>query len=470
MNAADLARLQFAVTAGLHFLFVTLTLGLVTVVAVTQTRATRARDPEARATGMRRVRFWGGLYVINYALGIISGIVQEFQFGLNWSGLSHVMGNIIGAPMAIETIVAFFLESTFLGMWAFGFQRLSARAHLVLIWLVALTAYASAFWIMVVNGFMQKPVGHETSGGVTRVTDWGAILTNEATWYALAHIAGAVALLAGLFIAAVSASHLRRDHEVAFFRPTLAQGGILAGAGALVTVVAGVIHLEALVGYQPAKYAVVTGEGPSLEEVSAAEAERHGPGDWLPPDWVGIPSLVMIAIGLILLLIAWIPATAARRTVVPPSRKRFRMRLAVMLLPFGFIALICGWLTREVGRQPWAVTGELTVEEAVSDVSFGAMLATFVVLTTVLALLAVVDWALLSRYARLGPTGAFIGGADLFPGPEDPMDPDPKDPRVPRDPRDPGDPMDPAEPSGPAGRKGAAAGHDPGGADVHLTY
>ncbi|WP_328791401.1 MULTISPECIES: cytochrome ubiquinol oxidase subunit I [unclassified Streptomyces] len=447
MNTAELARLQFAVTAGLHFLFVALTLGLVTVVAVTQTRATRARDRQARATGMRRVRFWGGLYVINYALGIISGIVQEFQFGLNWSGLSDAMGNVIGTPVAIETIAAFFLESTFLGMWAFGFGRLPARAHLVLIWLVALTAYASTFWIMVVNGFMQKPVGHETSGGVTRVTDWGAILTNEATWYALAHIAGAVALLAGLFIAAVSASHLRRDHEVDFFRPTLAQGGLLAGAGALVTVVAGLVHLEALAGYQPAKYAVVTGEGPSPEEVNAAEVARHGPGDWLPPDWVGIPTLLMIVIGVILVLVAWIPATAARRTDVPPSRRRFRMRFAVMLLPFGFIALICGWLTREVGRQPWAVTGELTVEEAVSDVSFGAMLTTVLVLTTVLALLAVVDWALLTHYARLGPDGAFIGGADLMPEPDDPT-----------------------APADPAGRNGAAAGRDPGSADAHFSY
>ncbi|MFB7370549.1 cytochrome ubiquinol oxidase subunit I [Streptomyces sp. NPDC056222] len=447
MNAAELARLQFAITAGLHFLFVALTLGLVTVVAVTQTRATWGRDPEARATGMRRVRFWGGLYVINYALGIISGIVQEFQFGLNWSGLSHTMGNIIGAPMAIETIVAFFLESTFLGMWAFGFQRLPARAHLVLIWLVALTAYASTFWIMVVNGFMQKPVGHETSDGVTRVTDWGAILTNEATWYAIGHIVGAVALLAGLFIAAVSAFHLRRDQEVEFFRPTLAQGGILAGVGALVTVVSGIVHLEALVGYQPAKHAVVTGEGPSLEEVSAAEVEKYGPGDWMPPDWVATSSLVMIAIGLVLLLIAWIPATAARRTDVPPSRKRVRMWLAVALLPFGFIALICGWLTREVGRLPWVVTGELTVEEAVSDVSFGAMLATFVALTTVLALLAFVDWALISHYARLGPAHAFIGGPDPFPGPRSPMDP-----------------------ADPEGRKGAEAGRGSDGADAHFTY
>ncbi|WP_149179212.1 cytochrome ubiquinol oxidase subunit I [Streptomyces sp. TRM49041] len=426
MNAVDLARLQFATTATLHFLFVALTLGLVTVVVLMQTRAVRTRDPETKATRMRRVRFWGGLYVINYALGIVSGLAQEFQFGLNWSGLSHVMGNIVGAPLAIETIVAFFLESTFLGMWAFGFHRIPARAHLVLIWLVTLTAYASTFLIMVVNGFMQKPVGYETTGGVARVVDWGAVFANEATWYAVVHIAGAVALLAGMFLAAVSAYHLRRDQEVAFFQPTLAQGSVVAGIGAFVTVTAGGAHLVALKDYQPEKYAVLMGEsGARLDAARAAAAARYGPGEWLPPAWVGIASLAMLAIGVFLLLLAWIPATAAAGGKgVPLSRKRFRLRLAMVLLPFGFAALVLGWLSREVGRQPWMVTGELTVEKAVSDVSTGGMLLSFIAFTAVLLTLAVVDWTLISRFARLGPDSGFIGDPGMFPGPEQQPDPD----------------------------------------------
>ncbi|MFK4107943.1 cytochrome ubiquinol oxidase subunit I [Streptomyces sp. NPDC002176] len=421
MNVVDLARLQFAVTATLHFLFVALTLGLVTVVAATQTRAIRTADPALRATRMRRVRFWGGLYVVNYALGIVSGLTQEFQFGLNWSGLSHVMGNVVGAPLAIESIAAFFLESTFLGLWAFGFDRVPPRAHLALIWGVALTAYVSTFWVMVVNGFMQRPVGYEMRGGVAHVTDWGAILTNGATWYAVLHIAGAVALLAGLFMAAVSAYHLRRDQHTEFFRPTLVQGSVLAGCGAVVTSVAGTVQLGALQDYQPEKYAVLMGRtGAELDTVRAAAAAHYGNGDWLPPLWVGGASVLMLVLGVVLVLLAWVPATAARGGAVGETlaRRRFRLRLPSVLLLLGFVALICGWLSREVGRQPWMVTGELTVHDAVADVSPGGMLASFVVFTLVLTTLALVDWTLMVRFARLGPDKGLLADAALFPGTE----------------------------------------------------
>lgn len=418
MDVVDLARLQFAVTATLHFLFVALTLGLVTVVAVMQTRAIRTEDLALRSTRMRRVRFWGGLYVINYALGIVSGLTQEFQFGLNWSGLSHVMGNIVGAPLAVESVVAFFLESTFLGLWAFGFSRVSARVHAALIWGVALTAYASTFWIMVVNGFMQKPVGYEMRNGTAVVTDWGAILTNGATWYAVLHIAGAVALIAGLFMAAVSAHHLRRDRDVAFFRPTLVQGSLIAGCGAFVTAGAGAVHLVTLKDYQPAKYALLMGEsGAELDEVRAAAQAAYGTGDWMPPAWVGVASVLMLIIGILLVFLTWIPATAVRGKVPDGSLsgRCFQLKLPAILLRLGFLALICGWLSREVGRQPWMVTGELTVREAVGDVSPGGMLASFVVFTLVLSTLAVIDWVLIWRYVRLGPDAGLLGDTGLFP-------------------------------------------------------
>ncbi|MXM68590.1 cytochrome ubiquinol oxidase subunit I [Streptomyces sp. HUCO-GS316] len=422
MNAVDLARLQFAVTATLHFLFVAVTLGLVTVVALTQTRAIRTEELALRATRMRRVRFWGGLYVINYALGIISGLTQEFQFGLNWSGLSHIMGNVVGAPLAVESIVAFFLESTFLGLWAFGFNRVPPRAHLALIWGVALTAYASTFWVMVVNGFLQKPVGYEMRDGTAFVTDWGALLTNGATWYAVLHIAGAVALLAGLLMAAVSAYHLRRSQDTDFFRPTLLQGSLLAGCGALVTTVAGLVHLGALKDYQPEKYAILMGRtGAELDTVRADAAARYGTGDWMPPAWVGGASVLMLVIGVLLACLAWIPATAARGRASGETlaRRRLRLRLPAILLPLGFLALVCGWLSREVGRQPWMVTGELTVRDAVADVSRGGMLASFVVFTLVLTTLAVVDWVLMTRFARLGPDVGLLGDTGLFPNAEE---------------------------------------------------
>ncbi|MFJ8476086.1 cytochrome ubiquinol oxidase subunit I [Kitasatospora sp. NPDC094011] len=416
MTEVDLARLQFATTASLHFLFVALTLGLVTVVACMQTRALRTADPELRATRMRRVRFWGGLYVVNYALGIVSGLAQEFQFGLNWSGLSHVMGNIVGAPMAVETIVAFFLESTFLGLWAFGFNRIPAKVHGVLIWLVALTAYASAFWIMVVNGFLQKPVGYRMHDGVAEVTDWSALLTNGATWIALAHIAGAVSVLAGLFLAAVSAYHIRRDRNVEFFRPTLVQGSWLATGGAFAAIAVGFMSYEPLKDYQPAKYALLTDGADDLAKAKAAAEALHGPGDWTPPSWITETANLMMLVAFLVLLIGWLPATAARTGgAKPPSARTFRLRLAMILLPLAPFALICGWLTREVGRQPWMVTGELTVKQAIGDVSWGGMLTSYLAFTVILLVLAVVDVSLLCRYALLGPDGGLLSDDDLFP-------------------------------------------------------
>src|SRR5919108_5481115 len=207
MDAVLLARLQFAGTTGIHWLFVILTLGLVPLVAVMHTRAALARDPDARAGWERAARFWGQLYVINYALGIVTGLVMEFQFGLSWSGLSKFAGNVIGAPLALETLIAFFAESTFLGMWIFGWGRLRAGVHAVLIWLVTLTAYASAYWILVANGFLQRPVGYEVRDGVAHLTDIGAMLTNPSALLALGHITMAALLTGGLFVAGVSAFH-----------------------------------------------------------------------------------------------------------------------------------------------------------------------------------------------------------------------------------------------------------------------
>jgi cytochrome d ubiquinol oxidase subunit I len=188
MSAADLARLQFAATTGIHWLFVILTMGLVPLVAIMHTWGAFTRDPGKRAVRERMTRFWGQLYVINYAVGIVTGLVMEFQFGLSWSGLSKFAGNVFGAPLALETLIAFFAESTFLGMWIFGWGRMRRGVHVTLIWLVALTAYASAYWILIANGFMQHPVGYELRDGEAYLTDFAALLTNPSALIALAHI------------------------------------------------------------------------------------------------------------------------------------------------------------------------------------------------------------------------------------------------------------------------------------------
>ncbi|MFG1695443.1 cytochrome ubiquinol oxidase subunit I [Nonomuraea sp. NPDC049309] len=187
MDVLDLARTQFAVTGSLHFLFVVLTLGLAPLVAIMHTRWARTGQPLHE----RMTRFWGQVYVINYALGIMTGLVMEFQFGLAWSGLTDYAGDVFGAPLAMETLLAFFLESTFLGLWIFGWGRLPRWAHTACIWAVTLTAYASAFFIMVANSFLQNPAGAVADGERLRLAGFGALLTNKALIFSFPHVIGA---------------------------------------------------------------------------------------------------------------------------------------------------------------------------------------------------------------------------------------------------------------------------------------
>ncbi|WP_433268591.1 cytochrome ubiquinol oxidase subunit I [Actinosynnema sp. CS-041913] len=385
MDALGLARLQFAVTTSFHFLFVLLTLGLVTLVAVMQTRAALTGNP----VHTRMTRFWGRLYVVNYALGIATGIVMEFQFGLNWSGLSHYAGDVFGAPLAMETLVAFFLESTFLGLWIFGWDRLNKWVHLALIWLVTLTAYASAFWIMVANAFLQHPVGHEERDGVLRLVDFSALVGNPLFGMAFMHVLLAALTVGGVFLTGVSAYHfIKRTQEVDFFRRSLRLGVVVTAAVTPLLIGVGFGQFPIIGEFQPDKTADVSG------------AAGAGLG-------------FMIQAGMVLLLVSWLTVPLLIRDWV--IRMRFPLYLMVIGIPLPFIAAIGGWLFRELGRQPWLVYGLLRTEDAMSDVSRDGMLFSFVAFTTVFAVLAVADWVLIARLARRGPVEAPTPVSPLVP-------------------------------------------------------
>ncbi|MFJ6669624.1 cytochrome ubiquinol oxidase subunit I [Actinosynnema sp. NPDC091369] len=376
MDALGLARLQFATTTSFHFLFVLLTLGLVTAVAVMQTRATLSADPVH--AGM--TRFWGRLYVVNYALGIATGIVMEFQFGLNWSGLSTFAGDVFGAPLALETLVAFFLESTFLGLWIFGWDRLNKWVHLALIWLVALTAFASAFWIMMANAFLQHPAGHELRDGVLRMVDFSALVANPTFGTAFLHVCFASLTVGGVFLTGVSAYHfIRRTTEVDFFRRSLRLGVVLTALATPLLIGFGFGQFPIVQRYQPDK----------LDTVGA-------------PDGAGLGF--MIQIGFVLLLVSWATVPLLARDWV--VRLRFPLYLMVVGIPLPFVAAIGGWLFREVGRQPWLVQGVLTTQDAMSHVSRDQVLVSFIAFTGVFAVLAVADWVLIARLARRGPVSS----------------------------------------------------------------
>ncbi|MEV4055880.1 cytochrome ubiquinol oxidase subunit I [Amycolatopsis sp. NPDC049688] len=374
MNALPIARLQFATTTSFHFLFVLLTLGLVTLVAVAQTRWTFGGKPEL----LRMTRFWGRLYVINYALGIVTGIVMEFQFGLTWTGLSAFAGDVFGAPLAIETLVAFFLESTFLGLWIFGFGRLPKGLHLALIWLVTLTAYASALFIMLANSFLQNPVGSHLEHGTLRLDDFGALFANPALAASLPHVLGAALVTGGFFVVGVSAWHfLKCTTEVEFFRRSMRLGVVTALAGSIFVVNQGFAQFGELAKYQP---------------------------DKLKTGGVGLPLGMMIMLGFVMFLCALLGTLLLIRNWL--TKARFLHYLMVAAIPLPFVAAILGWLVRELGRQPWLVWGKLRTADAVAGVPAGQILFSFIAFTLLFAGLAVADWVLMARVAKRGPEPA----------------------------------------------------------------
>ncbi|MET9512933.1 cytochrome ubiquinol oxidase subunit I [Streptomyces flavidovirens] len=405
----DLARLQFALTAGGHFLFVALTLGLATVVAVIQTRAVFSGDP----VHARMVRFWGQLYVINYAVGIVTGIVMEFQFGMAWSGLGHYAGSVFGASLAIETIVAFFVESTFLGLWIFGWNRFGQRVHLALLWVVTLTAYLSAYWILVTNGFLNHPVGYrETPEGLVIGDTW-ALLTNPSTLFAFFHIAGGALVTAAFFMAGVSAYHLfRRTSEYELFRRSLRIGVFVALPAVFFTAAVGGAQFPVLREYQPAKMAVFQSDPAEMARLQGDMAAKFGPGDYLPSEaWTRAGAIVMLSVfGLMFFIAVLGVVLGSIKWAVYHLRPWHVLLMAVVPLPF--VAMTAGWVFREAGRQPWVIYGLLRTRDAGSALSTGQLRLSLTVFGALFVLLIAVNWWLLLRAAGRGPSGVALGTDD----------------------------------------------------------
>lgn len=384
----DLARLQFAVTTNLHFVFVALTLGLVPMVAVMQTRHTfTGREHDERLT-----RFWGQIHLINYALGIVTGLVLEFQFGMSWSGLSHFAGDVFGAPLAIETMTAFFLESTFLGLWIFGWHILPGKVHLALIWLVALTAYVSAFWILAANSYLQNPVGSRTVDGRLVLDDFGLLVTNPHLLTALPHVTGAAFMTASWLVIAVSSFHLRRGDHVGFFTSCLRWSVFTAAGSGLLTFISGHIAPAYVEAAQPDK---LTGPmEPFLDSMLLI-------GD------------VLTALALLVLL----PVLFRTR----PARVRRFLPVLMALAPLPVVASALGWIVREMGRRPWLVYEHLTIAEGLSpDVSAPMLATSLVVFTLVLGSLAVTNIVLILRSAARGPDDVLLGSKPVEPAPPSP--------------------------------------------------
>jgi cytochrome d ubiquinol oxidase subunit I len=443
VDALDLARWQFGITTVYHFIFVPITIGMSALVAGLQTAWVRTGKPEY----LRATKFWGKLFLINFAMGVVTGIVQEFQFGMNWSAYSRFVGDIFGAPLAIEGLLAFFLESTFLGLWIFGWDRLPKRVHLATIWLASIGTMLSAYFILAANSWMQHPVGYRLNSATGRaeLTDFPAVLTNSTALVTFAHTITACFLSAGAVMLAVAAWHVRRRNQDEVFRPSLRLAAwvvLIAGVGVFVS---GDIQARVMTEQQPMKMAAAEaqydtsepasfslftvgtlngreevasvripsllslmatgspgGEVEGINDLQDAYAQRYGEGDYAPYVPVTYWSFrLMIGFGALAMLIAAIALWATRKGRTPTRRWLWWAAGATVAMPL--LANSFGWIFTEMGRQPWSVFGVLRTSDSVSPtVGAGTVATSLIVLTVLYGVLAVVELGLFIRYARAG--------------------------------------------------------------------
>ena len=431
MDTLMLSRLQFAAATFFHFIFVPLTLGLSILVAYMETRYVSTGDEMYK----KMAKYWGKLFLINFAIGIVTGITLEFQFGTNWSRYSAYVGDIFGPLLAIEASVAFFLESTMIGVWVFGWDKLSKRMHAAAICLAALAANLSALWIIIANGFMQNPLGYVMRNGRAELDDFVALITNPFAWNQYVHVLSAAFLLSGFFVAGVSAWHLLRKNEVEFFTRSFKIGAVFAFVFSVLVAVQGHIHGNEVALIQPAKLAAmeshwhtqknapmylltVPDEANGRNSVEAIgipgllsflafnnpDAEVKGLLDFKaedrPPVAITFWSFrIMVALGAIMPLLALFGLLKSRKLQDYPGY----LRLMILAIPLPYIAIQAGWAVAEVGRQPWIVHGLMRTKDAVSPVEPQQVALSLLAFVVVYTLLGIVDIYLLVKYAKKGP-------------------------------------------------------------------
>jgi len=419
MDPVFLSRLQFAAATMFHFLFVPLTLGLSVLVAYMEVRYARTGDE----TYLRMTKFWGKLFLINFAVGVVTGITLEFQFGTNWSRYSAYVGDIFGSLLAIEASVAFFLESTLIGVWIFGWKKLSRMAHAVVMCLVAAASNISAMWILIANGWMQQPVGFVYRNGRAELNDFAAVVFNKFALLEFFHTVPASFLLSAFFVMGISAFHLYKKQHIDFFTRSFKIALVFGLVASIWVVIEGDQHAIHVTQTQPVKLAameshwVTSKRAPMIllalpdekNERNAVEigkipgvlsflgyhdvnAEVKGLNDFArqdrPPVLLTFISFrLMVVLGTLFPLLTIIGLFLKNRLVENP----WYLKVMIAAIPLPYIAIEAGWVLAEVGRQPWIVYGLMRTGDAVSPV------AGFQVMTTLVAFILV--------YGLLGAMG-----------------------------------------------------------------
>jgi cytochrome d ubiquinol oxidase subunit I len=456
VDPTDIARWQFAILTVYHFLFVPITIGLSAIVAGYETAWLRTRNEQ----WLRLTRFFGKLFLINFAIGVVTGIVQEFQFGMNWSDYSRFVGDIFGAPLAVEGLLAFFLESTFLGLWIFGWDRLRPGLHAACIWLVHLGTLFSAYFILAANSWMQHPVGYEYNPktGRAEMHDFAAVLFNKVQLVTFPHVVLSAYLTGAAFVVGISFWLMTRDKTVDEDR-SLYRRGVRTGAAVLLVAglgvaISGDTQGKIMTEVQPMKMAAAealydteSSAGFSVLTIGSLDgseekfsikipgllsflatghtdgtveginqlreqyqqtygqdpgAAYYSPGDYTPNIPLSYWTFrLMIGLGLLAAGVAvWI-LWATRRERIPRGRL---LKWAAVSLPFlPVLANSFGWIFTEVGRQPWVVFGLMTTVNGDSPgVSAAQVTTSLAALGLLYAVLAVVEVRLMLLYIRRG--------------------------------------------------------------------
>jgi cytochrome d ubiquinol oxidase subunit I len=431
MDVVLLSRLQFAAATMFHFLFVPLTLGLSLLVAYMETRYARTGDE----TYLRMTKFWGKLFLINFALGVVTGLTLEFQFGTNWSRYSAFVGDIFGSLLAVEASVAFFLESTLIGVWIFGWKKLSAKAHATVMWLVAGAGNISALWILIANGWMQHPVGYVMRNGRAELDDFTAVVFNKFAILEFLHTVPAAFVLSAFFVMGISAYHLLKKQHIDFFSRSFKTAVVFGLVSSIWVAVEGDQHAIHVTETQPAKLAAMeshwetTTMAPivlfaipdekhernlvefgtipgalSLLGYHDINAEVKGlrdfPREDRPPVLLTFLSFrLMVLLGCLFPLLTLLGVILRNRLL----ESRWYLMLMVAAIPLPYLAMQAGWVLAEVGRQPWIVYGLMRTADAASPVGSGQVATSLIAFILVYGLLGLVGFYLIAKNAIKGP-------------------------------------------------------------------
>ena len=431
MDPIFLSRLQFAATTLFHFLFVPLTLGLSIIVAMMETRYVQTGNPEYK----RMTKFWGHLFLINFVVGVVTGITLEFQFGTNWSRYSKYVGDIFGSILAIEATVAFFMESTFLAVWYFGWNKLSPKMHAACIWIVAISSNVSAYWIIAANAWMQNPVGYEIRNGRAELNDFIAVVTQPYAITNYLHTIFSGFIIGGFFVMGISAYHLLRKNEVSFFTKSFRMALVFSLIFSVGEIYMGDLNGKEMSRLQPEKTAAAEalwetqkGVGFSMLVIPDERNERNyvemftipkflsflTKGDWdaevkglkswpledRPPVTLVFASFrIMVGLGFLFVLLTVIGWFKRNKLESSP----LYLRIMLYSIPLPYIAALLGWIVTEVGRQPWIVYHVLRTNQAASPIEGSQVAVSLAAFIIVYTLLGFVAFFLMARHAKNGP-------------------------------------------------------------------